>query len=72
MAGNVWEWTATFCGNYAPCAGNFDHGPTARVRRGGAWTTPKAQYVQVVTRVAGAGSQRGNDVGFRCAKDPPK
>ena len=67
MAGNVWEWTASwfqaYPGNTVP---NDDFGEKYRVRRGGSWYYNRVN-ARCALRVRLAPGNGDNNVGFRCA-----
>lgn len=64
MTGNVWEWTAS--------NSSADHGKNspapARVIRGGSWDFVVASLLRSSFRPWSAPSDRGNNIGFRCAR----
>lgn len=75
MAGNVWEWTASFF----PCRYPLDPmDPTCKMKadtssraiRGGAYDSNKALLVSAPYRNGRAPISPGLQVGFRCAGDP--
>jgi formylglycine-generating enzyme required for sulfatase activity len=71
MAGNVWEWTADWRGDYAAAPSTNPRGPTtgtARINRGGGWHGHLAGDVRAVVRSADAPALRSNSIGFRCAR----
>jgi formylglycine-generating enzyme required for sulfatase activity len=71
MLGNVWEWCADGQRNYTVESVTDPIGPTEpgaiRVQRGGSWIID-AQYVRSAYRGAGGPGDRGNGIGFRCAR----
>jgi hypothetical protein len=57
LAGNVWEWTSSA------------YDGSARVNRGGGWSSDVADYVRASYRAGlGPGARGGFDLGFRCAR----
>jgi formylglycine-generating enzyme required for sulfatase activity len=74
MAGNVFEWTQDWYGDYN--AGDLDHpkGPangTAKVIRGASWYS-EAGSLSLTARYNNRPGFRNFKVGFRCAKDPER
>lgn len=63
MAGNVWEWTASGYSDY----GN-NRASEARVTRGGGWFNAVASSLRSSCRDGHAPSDRGDGLGFRCAR----
>ena len=64
MAGNVWEWTSSgYSADYSKNRAN-----DARVIRGGGWGDGDPSYVRGASRLGFAPSNRGSDLGFRCAR----
>ena len=64
MAGNVWEWTATWYGLYpaAPADG------TERVLRGGSYASPDLRLARCASRSRSHPSRRQAHIGFRIAR----
>ncbi|MEK7767458.1 MAG: SUMF1/EgtB/PvdO family nonheme iron enzyme, partial [bacterium] len=69
MAGNVWEWTASW---FLPYPGNpvelSEFGEKFRVRRGGSWRRNRTLAITSVRDFLSP-DKHADDVGFRCAKD---
>jgi formylglycine-generating enzyme required for sulfatase activity len=55
MSGNVWEWTS-------------DSDSAKRVLRGGSWLFDAQDYLRASARTSTAPDDRGNYLGFRCAR----
>lgn len=72
MHGNVWEWVADgYHPNYrnAPTDGRvWSGGENMRVLRGGAWSND-AEELRAASRVASAADGRGENGGFRVARE---
>ena len=66
LAGNVWEWTASFYCPY-PTKEGVGCGDSRRVLRGGGWDTTDRRDVRASRRYPSAPSARGKSIGFRCA-----
>jgi formylglycine-generating enzyme required for sulfatase activity len=56
MAGNVWEWTASW----------YDKEQTSRVRRGGSWSVDQG-FARVSLRISSSPDDAFNGRGFRVA-----
>ena len=64
MAGNVLEWTASrYSADYSK-----NRTTNAFVARGGRWDDDAPSYVRAANRSGVAPTNRGNDLGFRCAR----
>jgi formylglycine-generating enzyme required for sulfatase activity len=71
VAGNVWEWTADWRGDYAASDSSDPTGPAAgseRVIRGGSWAT-NGLLLRVSSRAGYPPDERHDDLGVRCARD---
>lgn len=64
MAGNVWEWTASWYGPYP----DVSQSGTDRVYRGGAWNSGDSSTFRGARRGHFDPSMRSHTVGFRCAR----
>ena len=71
MAGNVSEWTQDYYANYTSATVYNPTGPTSgyrRVCRGAAWYHYEAQLARAALRFNFQPTDRGETVGFRCAR----
>jgi formylglycine-generating enzyme required for sulfatase activity len=64
MAGNVWEWTASW---YGPYPGSLEEG-TERVLRGGSYASPGLRWVRCASRSRSRPFRRQAHIGFRLAR----
>ncbi len=70
IAGNVWEWTASWFKAYEGGANdNPYYGERFRVTRGGAWFEEAAQVATYNRNAADPDITANDDLGFRCVRD---
>lgn len=72
MAGNVWQWTADWYGEYSLDARINPTGAASgerRVVRGGSWATKEHIFLRVANRGAQNPASATNETGFRCVYD---
>jgi eukaryotic-like serine/threonine-protein kinase len=72
VAGNVWEWTASYYGAYTPEAKTNPAGPASgerRVIRGGAFNGAYESWMHPSHRYGQDPAARSHGIGFRCAAD---
>jgi formylglycine-generating enzyme required for sulfatase activity len=70
IAGNVWEWTASWFKAYDGGANdNPYYGERFRVTRGGAWFEEAAQVTTYNRNAADPDITANDDLGFRCVRD---
>jgi formylglycine-generating enzyme required for sulfatase activity len=77
MAGNVWEWTADFYGQYSDAKKVDPKGPegldvnsAARVMRGGGFLGQDPSWAKPAYRYGMVPKAFNHAIGFRCAGDP--
>ncbi len=73
MGGNLWEWTRTPWGRYAPRAGNAteytDVDRNSRVIRGGGWLSRDPSVARTASRYWNVTTLKREYVGFRCVAE---
>ncbi|GEM_PF-2718700 len=72
MAGNVWEWTASWYEGYHADVASPLFGEKFRVIRGGSWRSTSQDDLRTTNRSAYRAMSFFDDLGFRCAKDLPE
>ncbi len=72
MAGNVWEWTASWYEGYHADVTSPLFGEKFRVIRGGSWRSTSQDDLRTTNRSAYRAMSFFDDLGFRCARDLPE